>query len=127
MNEIATEVCDPVFGHDGKMSKGAKVNKSDITSGSYVTTVTNTSESDTVNPVHTSSSPKGPCVLRAQNHRLFACDAFPAKGPQERFGVVKNYKLCLTVWWVGIVLTNVRNSQCVRFQLVGKIIADSFM
>ena len=93
MNEVATEACDPVFGHDGKMSKGAKV-KSDMTSGSYVTTVTSTSESNTVNPVHTSSSPKGPCVLCAQNHRLFACDAFRAMGPQERFGVVKNYKLC---------------------------------
>ena len=94
MNEIATEACDPVFGHDDKMSKGAKGNKSDMTSGSYVMTVTNTSESNTVNPVHTSSSPKGPCALCAQNHRLFACDAFRAMGPQERFGVLKNYKLC---------------------------------
>ena len=94
MNEVATEACDPVFGHNGKMSKGAKVNTLDMTSGSYITTITNTSESNTVHPVHTSSSPKGPCVLCAQNHRLFACDAFRAMGPQERFGVVKNYKLC---------------------------------
>ena len=92
MNGIATEACDLVFGHDGKLSKGAKGNKSDMTSSFYVTTVTNTSESNTVNTVHTSSSPKGPFVLC--NHRLFACDAFWAMGPQERFGFVKNYKLC---------------------------------
>ena len=90
--EVATEVNDPVYGKVDTRKQASSGNERKPRQHSYQTKIEQQPTRQAQNITQKWKEP--PCVLCGESHRLWYCDSFKQKTPQERLETVLHHKLC---------------------------------
>ena len=96
VSKLSKTWCDPVYGKDALKSFKQQYLKS-VTSHTTEVKPLRDNDRDRVSNTAQRSSTLAttrPCVVCNQSHRLYQCEPFKSKQPDERFQIVKSNKLC---------------------------------